>query len=55
MKKYNIIVMIGGLLLLPSCGRIIDFGTKTFVQAPSLNASIVAQIKNMLALAINKK
>lgn len=45
MKKYNVIVMIGGLLLLPSCGRIIDFGTKTFVQAPSLNASIVAAQK----------
>jgi hypothetical protein len=28
------------LLLLPGCGRMIDWGTKTFVQAPSLQASV---------------
>ena len=33
------------LLLLPSCGRMIDWGTKTFVQAPSLQASISAAQK----------
>ena len=28
------------VMLLPSCGRIIDWGEKTFIQAPSLQASI---------------
>lgn len=28
------------LLLLPSCGRIIDWGERNFIQAPSLNADI---------------
>jgi hypothetical protein len=28
------------LLLLPSCGRVIDWGKRNFIQAPSLNADI---------------
>jgi hypothetical protein len=33
------------VLLLPSCGRMIDWGKKTFVQTPTLQASITAAQK----------
>jgi len=40
MKVYTVSIMTILLLLLPGCGRMIDWGTKTFVQAPSLQASV---------------
>jgi hypothetical protein len=39
---YTIMIMV---LLLPSCGRMIDWGKKTFVQTPTLQASITAAQK----------
>jgi len=38
-KIYNISTVIV-LLLLPSCGRVIDWGSRTFEQAPTLHSSI---------------
>lgn len=40
MKIQAIYIAVVVLLLLPSCGRIIDWGERTFVQAPSLKTSI---------------
>ena len=40
MKIHTIYIAVVALLLLPSCGRIVDWGERTFVQAPSLQASI---------------
>src|SRR6266481_4121130 len=36
---FCVIMMI---LLLPSCGRVIDWGTRTFVQTPTIDASVAA-------------
>jgi len=45
MKNHPLYIIMIVLLLLPSCGRMIDWGTRTFVQAPSLQASISAAQK----------
>lgn len=45
MKNHPLYIIMIVLLLLPSCGRVIDWGTRTFVQAPSLQASISAAQK----------
>lgn len=43
-KIHTLSLVVMVLLLLPSCGRMIDWGTKTFDQAPSLDSSVtVAQ------------
>jgi hypothetical protein len=45
MKMHRIAIMAVVLFLLPGCGRIVDWSTKTFNQAPSLHASIAAAQK----------
>jgi hypothetical protein len=40
MKIHSMHLMILLLFLLPNCGRVIDWGERTFVQAPSLEAPI---------------
>ena len=42
MKVYSISMVAVLLLLLPSCGRVVDWGNRTFIQAPSLEASVTA-------------
>lgn len=44
MKNHTLYVIML-VLLLPGCGRMIDWGARTFVQAPSLEASISAAQK----------
>lgn len=44
MKIHTLSIMMV-LLLLPSCGRVIDWGTKTFAQAPSMDSSVNAAQK----------
>ena len=39
-KHYSFYIMVIALLLLPSCGRIIDWGMRTFAQAPSFKMNI---------------
>lgn len=45
MKRYNVGIIASMLLLLPGCGRLIDWGNKTFAQTPSVQASIIAAQK----------
>jgi hypothetical protein len=52
MKNNSLYIIIMVLLLLPSCGRIIDWGTRTFVQAPSLQASISAAQKYIRSVTL---
>lgn len=40
LMKIRVLYSIALLLLLPSCGRIIDWGERNFMQAPSLQAEI---------------
>ena len=40
MKIYNISIIAVMLLLLPGCGRVIDWGTKTFNQSPAIESNI---------------
>jgi hypothetical protein len=40
MNIHNICLTLMCVFLLPGCGRIVDWGTKTFNQVPSLNSSI---------------
>ncbi len=40
------------LFLMPGCGRVIDWGTKTFEQAPSLNASIIQAQKYIRSITL---
>jgi hypothetical protein len=40
MKIHTLSIITIVLLLLPGCGRVIDWGTRTFVQEPSLGASV---------------
>src|SRR5437762_11661542 len=40
LMKIHVLYSIALLLLLPSCGRIIDWGERNFMQAPSLQAQI---------------
>ena len=42
MKNLNISIIIASLLLLPSCGRWIDWGTRSFNQIPTLDTSITS-------------
>lgn len=44
-KIYNVGIIVGIVLLLPGCGRLIDWGTKTFNQSPSIESSIAAAQK----------
>jgi hypothetical protein len=43
----RVLYSIALLVLLPSCGRIIDWGKRNFIQAPSLNADI-SQAQNYI-------
>lgn len=45
MKNHTHYIIMIMVLLLPSCGRMIDWGKKTFVQTPTLQASISAAQK----------
>lgn len=38
--KINIVYIIMMILLLPSCGRLIDWGNRTFEQTPTMNATV---------------
>jgi hypothetical protein len=40
LMKINLLYSVALILLLPSCGRIIDWGERNFAQAPSLQATI---------------
>ena len=40
LMKINVISMIAIVLLLPSCGRLVDWGTRTFEQTPTVNSSV---------------
>jgi len=42
-KIYIVHIML--ILLLPSCGRVIDWGKRTFVQTPTIDASVAAAQK----------
>lgn len=43
--KINIIYIIVMILLLPSCGRLVDWGTRTFEQTPTVNSTVTAAQK----------
>lgn len=41
LMKINLLCIAAGILiLLPSCGRVIDWGERTFIQAPSMKTTI---------------
>ncbi len=42
LMKINIVYSIAMILLLPSCGRWADWGTRTFEQTPTVNSSVAA-------------
>lgn len=44
-KNHQLYIITLALLLLPGCGRVMDWSQKTFVQTPSLQASISAAQK----------
>ena len=45
MKIYNISIIVVILLALPGCGRVVDWGTKTFNQSPAIESNITAAQK----------
>ncbi len=45
LMKINIVYIIGMILLLPSCGRWVDWGTRTFEQTPTVNSPVAAAQK----------
>lgn len=45
MKIHTLSSIVMVLLLLPSCGRVIDWGNRTFAQTPSLDSSVTAAQK----------
>src|SRR5438445_5826181 len=45
MKMYKVGIIASIVLLLPGCGRLIDWGTKTFNQSPSIESNITAAQK----------
>lgn len=52
MKMYTLLNVIILVVLLPSCTRVIDWGTKTFEQAPSLQASITEAQKYVRSVTL---
>ncbi len=52
MKIHMIYSIAAVLLLLPGCGRVIDWGLQTFEQAPSLEASIVQAQKYIRSVTL---
>lgn len=45
LMKINIVYIIAIILLLPSCGRFVDWGNRTFEQTPTVNSPVVAAQK----------
>lgn len=52
LKIHNVCIVTITLFLLPGCGRVVDWGKKTFIQAPSMNASIAQAQKYIRSVTV---